>query len=84
MMKTTLLLAAGLGAGLVLASAETFAAGPIAPGTISATSAGSAEAMVQKTVVVVHRRAVVHRPVAVHRHVAVVHRPVTVHRRVVR
>jgi hypothetical protein len=42
----TLLLAAGLVAGLVLASAETFAAGPIAPGTISATSVGSAEAMV--------------------------------------
>jgi hypothetical protein len=84
MMKATytVLLTAGLVAGLALASSETFAAGPIAPGTISATSVRSAEAMVQKTVVVVHR-AVVHRPVAV-RHVAVVHRPVVVHRRVVR
>jgi hypothetical protein len=74
-MMKTFLLAASLGAGLALASSGTFAAGPIAPGTSSATSVGSAEAMVQKTVVVVHR-AVVHRPVVVHRHVAVVHRRV--------
>jgi hypothetical protein len=73
----TVLLAAGLVAGLALASSETFAAGPIAPGARATISVGSGEAMVEKTVVVVHRHAVVHRPVAVHRHVVV-------HRRVVR
>src|SRR5271165_1846442 len=70
-MKTThtVLLAAGLVAGLALASSETFAAGPmIAPGALATTSVGSAEAIVQKTAVVVHRRAV-RRPVAVHRRV---------------
>jgi hypothetical protein len=82
-MKTTLL-AAGLVAGLALASSETFAAGPmIAPGALATTSVGSAEAIVEKTVVVVRRRAVVRRPVAVHRRV-VVRRPVVVRRRVVR
>jgi hypothetical protein len=63
-MKTThtVLLAAGLVAGLVLASSETFAAGPmIAPGALATTSVGSADAMVEKTVVVVRRRAVVRR-----------------------
>ena len=84
-MKTThtVLLAAGLVAGLALASSETFAAGPmIAPGAL-ATTVGSAEAIVEKTVVVVRRRAVVRRPVGVHRR-AVVRRPVVVRRRVVR
>ena len=84
-MKTThtVLLAAGLVAGLALASSETFAAGPmIAPG-LATTSVGSAEAIVEKTVVVVRRRAVVRRPVVVHRR-AVVRRPVAVRRRVVR
>jgi UDP-3-O-[3-hydroxymyristoyl] glucosamine N-acyltransferase len=81
--KHTVLLAAGLVAGLALASSETFAAGPmIAPGALATTSVGSAEAIVEKTVVV-RRRAVVRRPVAVHRRV-VVRRPVAVHRRVVR
>jgi hypothetical protein len=81
--KHTVLLAAGLVAGLALASSETFAAGPmIAPGALATTSVGSAEAIVEKTVVVVRRRAVVRRPVAVHRRV-VVRRP-AVHRRVVR
>ena len=45
-MKTThtVLLAAGLVAGLALASSETFAAGPmIAPGALATTSVGSAE-----------------------------------------
>jgi hypothetical protein len=85
-MKTihTVLLAAGLVAGLALAGSETFAAGPmIAPGALATTSVGSAEAIVEKTVVVVRRRAVVRRPVAVHRRV-VVRRPVAVRRRVVR
>ena len=61
-MKTThtVLLAAGLVAGLALASSETFAAGPmIAPGALATTAVGSAEASVEKTVVVVRRRAVV-------------------------
>jgi hypothetical protein len=81
--KHTVLLAAGLVAGLALASSETFAAGPmIAPGGLATTSVGSAEAIVEK-IVVVRRRAVVRRPVAVHRRV-VVRRPVAVHRRVVR
>lgn len=74
-MKTTqkTLLLAGLIAGLALASSEAFAAGPmIAPGALATTSVGSAEATVEKTVVVVHRRHVVRR------------RPVVVHRRVVR
>jgi len=69
-MKTThtVLLAAGLVAGLALASSETFAAGPIDPCQGAATtSVGSAEASVEKTVVVVRRRAVVRRPV-VRRH----------------
>ena len=47
-MKTThtVLLAAGLVAGLALASSETFAAGPmIAPGALATTSVGSAEAI---------------------------------------
>ena len=58
-------------AGLALASSETFAAGPmIAPGALATTSVGSAEASVEKTVVVVRRRAVVRRPV-VRRHVVV-------------
>ena len=62
---------AGLVAGLALASSETFAAGPmIAPGALATTSVGSAEASVEKTVVVVRRRAVVRRPV-VRRHVVV-------------
>ena len=72
-MKTThtVLLAAGLVAGLALASSETFASGPmIAPGALATTSVGSAEASVEKTVVVVRRRAVVRRPV-VRRHVLV-------------
>ena len=70
-------------AKLALASSETFAAGPmIAPGALATTSVGSAEAIVEKTVVV-RRRAVVRRPVAVHRRV-VVRRPVVVRRRVVR
>ena len=61
-MKTTLL-AAGLVAGLALANSETFAAGPmITPGALATTSVGSAEAIVEKTVVVVRRRAVVRRP----------------------
>ena len=81
--KRTMLLAAGLVAGLALASSETLAAGPmIAPGALATTSVGSAEAIVEKTVVVVRRRAVVRRPVVVHRR-AVVRRP-AVRRRVVR
>jgi hypothetical protein len=81
--KHAVLLAAGLVAGLALASSETFAAGPmIAPGALATTSVGSAEAIMEKTVVVVRRRAVVRRPVAVHRRV-VVRRP-AVRRRVVR
>ena len=85
MMKTThtVMLAAGLVAGLALASSEAFAAGPmIAPGALATTSVGSA-AIVEKTVVVVRRRAVVRRPVVVRRR-AVVRRPVVVRRRVVR
>jgi hypothetical protein len=67
--KHTVLLAAGLVAGLALASSETFAAGPmIAPGGLATSSVGSPEAIVEKTVVV-RRRAVVRRPVAVHRRV---------------
>jgi hypothetical protein len=84
-MKTThtVLLAAGLVAGLVLASSETFATGPmIAPGALATTSVESADAMVEKTVVVVRRRAVVRRPVVVRRR-AVVRRPVVVRRRAV-
>jgi hypothetical protein len=80
-MKTThtVLLAAGLVAGLALASSETSAAGPmIASGALATTSVGSAEGIVEKTVVVVRRRAVVRRPVAV------VRRPVVVRRRFVR
>jgi len=42
----------------------------IAPGALATTSVGSAEASVEKTVVVVRRRAVVRRPV-VRRHVVV-------------
>ena len=84
-MKTThtVLLAAGLVAGLALASSETLAAGPMIGPGLATTSVGSAEALVEKTVVVVRRRAVVRRPVVVHRR-AVVRRPVGVHRRVVR
>jgi hypothetical protein len=60
--KHTVLLAAGLVAGLALASSETLAAGPmIAPGALATTSVGSADAIVEKTVVVVRRRAVVRR-----------------------
>jgi hypothetical protein len=84
-MKTThtVLLAAGLVAGLVLASSETFAAGPmIAPGALATTSVGSSDAMMEKTVVVVRRRAVVRRPVVVRRR-AVVRRPDVVRRRAV-
>ena len=82
--KHMVLLGACLVAGLALASSETFAAGPIiAPGALATTSVGSAEAIVEKTVVVVRRRAVVRRPVVVHRR-AVVRRPVAVRRRVVR
>ncbi len=72
MMKTThtVVLAAGLVAGLALASSEAFAAGPmIAPGALAMASGGSAEAIVEKTVVVVRRRAVVRRPVVVRRRV---------------
>jgi hypothetical protein len=86
MMKTThmVVLAAGLVVGLALASSEAFAAGPIiAPRALATTSIGSDEAIVEKTVVVVRRRAVVRRPVVVHRR-AVVRRPVVVRRRVVR
>jgi hypothetical protein len=62
-MKTELL-AAGLVAGLALASSETFAAGPmLAPGALATTSAGSAASIVEQAVVVVRRRAVVRRPV---------------------
>jgi hypothetical protein len=65
-MKTTyaVLLAAGLFAGLVVASSETFAAGPmLAPGALATTSAGSGAAILEPAVVVVRRRAVVRRPV---------------------
>jgi hypothetical protein len=65
-----MLLAAGLAAGLALASSATLAAVPMMPpGALSTTSVGSADAMVEKTVVVVHRHAVVRRPVGVHRRV---------------
>jgi hypothetical protein len=79
----TVLLASGLVAGLALASSVTFAAGPMTPRALATTSVGSAEAIVEKTVVVVRRRAVVRRPGAVHRR-AVVRRPVAVRRHVVR
>jgi len=78
-MKMThlVLLAAGLVAGLTIASQQANAAGPmVAPGAIGMSSAGTAVTMLEPTVVVVHRR----RPVVVHRHV--VRRPV-VHRRVI-
>jgi hypothetical protein len=55
----------------------------IATGALATTSVGSAEAIVEKMVVVVRRRAVVRRPVVVRRH-AVVRRPVVVRGHVVR
>ena len=67
-MKTlhTVLLAAGLMAGLAFESSEAFAAVPMmAQGTL-ATNGG---ANIEKTVVVVRRHAVVRRPVVVHRRV---------------
>jgi hypothetical protein len=64
-------LATGFVAGLALWSSGTFAAVPmIVPGGLAATSVGSADAIIEKTVVVVHRRAVVRRPVVVRRRVA--------------
>ncbi|MGZ8410567.1 MAG: hypothetical protein ACXWVS_11720 [Hyphomicrobium sp.] len=73
-MKTTrtVLLAAGLVAGLAVASSETYAAGPmLAPVALATSSAGTAVAIVEPTVVVVRRRAVVRRPVVVRRRVIV-------------
>jgi hypothetical protein len=73
-MKTihAVLLAAGLVAGLAIASSETNAAGPmLAPGALATSSAGTAAAIVEPTVVVVRRRAVVRRPVVVRRRVIV-------------
>ena len=50
----TMLLAAGLAVLVALASSGTFAAVPMMPpGALSTTSVGSADAMVEKTVVVV-------------------------------
>ena len=46
----------------------------IAPGALATTSVGSAEAIVEKTVVVVRRRAVVRGPVVVHRRAVVLDR----------
>ena len=70
MRATHTMLLAGLAAGVALASSATFAAVPMMPpGALTTTSVGSADAMVEKTVVVVHRHAVVRRPVAVHRRV---------------
>ena len=70
-MKTlhTVLLAAGLMAGLAFESSEALAAVPMMAQGALATNGG---ANIEKTVVVVRRRAVVRRPVVVHRHVRVV------------
>jgi hypothetical protein len=67
-MKTlhTALLAAGLMVGLVFETSGAFAAVPMMAQGALATNGG---ANIEKTVVVVHRRAVVRRPVVVHRHV---------------
>jgi hypothetical protein len=66
------LLAAGLVAGLAVASSETYAVGPmLAPGALATSSAGTAAAILEPAVVVVRRRAVVRRPVVVRRRVIV-------------
>ena len=67
-MKTlyTALLVAGLAAGLSFESSETFAAVPMMAQGALATNGGT---NIEKTVVVVRRRAVVRRPVVVHRRV---------------
>ena len=62
----TLLLAAGLMAGLAFEGSEAFAAVPMMAQGALATNGG---ANIEKTVVVVHRRAVVRRPHVVHRRV---------------
>jgi hypothetical protein len=64
MMNSTrmVLLAAGLVAGLAVASSETYAAGPmLAPWALATSSAGSAASIVEQAVVVVRRP--VRRPV---------------------
>ena len=60
------LLAAGLLTGFAFESSEAFAAVPMMAQGALATNGG---ANIEKTVVVVHRRAVVRRPVVVHRRV---------------
>ena len=62
----TVLLTAGLVAGIVFASSETFAAVPLMAQGALATNGG---ANIEKTVVVVRRHAVVRRPAVVHRRV---------------
>jgi hypothetical protein len=58
------LLAAGLVAGLAVASSETYAAGPmLTPGALATSSAGTATAILEPAVVVVRRGPVVRRPV---------------------
>jgi hypothetical protein len=67
-MKTlhTVLLAAGLMAGLAFESSEALAAVPMMAQGALATNGGT---NIEKTVVVVRRRAVVRRPVVVHQRV---------------
>ena len=62
----TVLLAASLMAGLAFESSAAFAAVPMMAQGALATNGG---ANIEKTVVVVRKRAVVHRPVVVHRRV---------------
>lgn len=62
----TVLLAAGLVAGFAFESSEALAAAPMMAQGALATNGG---ANIEKTVVVVRRRAVVRRPVVVHRRV---------------